>query len=222
VFNRLVLILGSILVSACGSSSGDDSNPDLLPAINSPNVPRHEVPLTTNGFYLTSETVMREFDTVVSKVEYELDAGSSTILQFGISESGERVLEGKFGYNEDSLITSEEVVQEIGDIGQSFTHLYDSQRRVVTSSLFISDEPFLTTDYFFNDVGAPYKNVVRATEDEVEFSTTTFQYDNERILTSSILRTPSQLADIRKIYTYTTDGSQLLAVDEEGERKCYT
>ena len=57
MFNRLVLLLVTVVVSACGSSSGEEFAPDLAPAVNSSNVPQFVVPVTANGFFLASETV---------------------------------------------------------------------------------------------------------------------------------------------------------------------
>ena len=215
MFNRLILILGSVLVSACGSSSGDESNPDLLPQNNSPNVPRYEVPQTINGFYLTSETVTFENGDVLRQIDYELDSANKTLSQFSIDSNGDRVLDIVFSFDDDGQIVSEEVFIENGEISQTSNHVYDSQRRLVSTDTLLSEEPFLTTNYFFNDVGAPFQNVVKATNDNIDFSTTTYQYDSDRRLTSSILNTPLLPADIRKLYTFSADGTQLLSVDEQ-------
>ena len=217
MFYRLLLILGSVLLTSCGSSSVEDLEPDLGPANLDFDVPRYVVPITTNGFSLMSETVTFENGDVFREIEYELNAENNTISQTIITPDGERILEMIFTFDEDGQIVTEEVVRPDGEIGQSSEHFYDNERRLVTTNLSIADEPFLTTSYFFNDVEAPFRNIVRAAADGSEVSRTTFQYDNERILTSSILTTPILPGDIRKIYTFSEDGSQLLTIDEEIE-----
>ena len=217
MFKRFLLIIVSVVVSACGSSSSDESNPDLLPQNNNPNVPRFEVPPIVNGFYLKSETVTLQNGEVFREIEYELDRGANTTSQFGVSAGGQRRLQVVYEHDEDGQIVAENVVSANGAVIQTTVSTYDGLRRLVSTNSFISDEPFMTTDYFFNDVGAPFQNVVRSTDDNVEFSTTTFQYDSERLLTSSIFKTPLLPDEIRKLYQFSDDGSQLLRVDEKDE-----
>ena len=198
----VVAALTALGLTACGSSSGDSDDFDPLPQSNNPNVPQYVVPISNNGFYLTSETVRMGDGNTFRQIEYVLNEAERTFSELDLDAGGESHVAVIYNYNEIGAITERRNVDSQGNVVQRFESHYDERRRVTTESSFNGEDGFIVIDYRFNDVGAPFSKVVRAAQNDAELSTTSFQYDNDRLLAASTLSSPLLPGEVRRLYSF--------------------
>ncbi len=209
----------SMMVCACGSPKNEDKGFEPLPQSNNPNVPQYEVPEVANGYFLQSRVVSFGNDPTFREIEYTLDETTQSLSEYDVNSNGEKTLALVLNYNEDGLITQLQDIAPTGTVLQTFQTRYDSRKRLVSEATMVRELPIFSTQYRFNDVGAPFKKVVSLTADETEFSETTFQYDNDRRLVSSIFRSELLPQEVRRNYTFSTDGLRLEAIEgDDGAR----
>lgn len=196
-----ICLLFAMGLSACGSSSNEDSIRSL-PQTNNPDVPQYIVPITSNGFYLQSKTVHFGSELTFRETSYVLSETERTLTELDVDENGEGQITVVYRYDERGLITEQENLDSRGSSVQRFTSTYDNKRRIITQTSFNGDDGFLSISYRFNDVGAPFRKVVTSIQGDTEFSTTGYQFDNDRLLAASILSSPFLPGDVRREYSF--------------------